>query len=454
MILGLVLSVLAGNAEPRKFTNIVCFVKFADQPDWTPDYAKYEKLFNDNTAGANSVVNYFHDMSYGKMEWSSTIIPVVYTDKHKKAYFQEESASNSLGYSYLDLLLNTRTNTLVKDMCAAIESQLPEGLLLDGNNDGRVDNVTVIICGDSESSSSYMLWPQNNVVSTAWLNGVQCKNYLMVFDGANGYKTTAYAKEPQPLSTGILCHEMMHTLNAYDLYTSAKPHLNPVYVWDLMSDNQQVPQSLSAHVRATYGAAYGDWIPESDIVEIISEGTYTLKPLTSSSSDGVVYKVYPDKTKSEYFLMEYRDKSNQWDASLPYGGVLVYRVNPGMHGNTGASDKYEMYVFRPYGSTSVVGTVGKAPLGEETGRTSFGTANDADYPFYSDGSRANFSVSNVKKCTEGMSFDIKFNSSAVSEIEIDTLDGSEQIFTLQGIQIKEVSVPGIYIVNGRKVYLH
>ena len=453
MIAGLLLSVLAGNAEPQKLTNIVCFVKFADQSDWQPDYAKYEKMFNDITPGANSVANYFHDMSYGKMEWNSTIIPVVYTDTHRTGYFQEESASNAIGYTYLDLLLNTRTNTLVKDMCAAIQSQLPEGILLDGNKDGRVDNLTVIICGDSGTSSSEMLWPKNNVVSTAWLNGVQCKNYLMVFDGANGYKNTAYGKEPQVLSTGILCHEMMHTLNAYDLYTSSKPHLNPVYVWDLMSDNQQVPQSLSAHVRATYGAAFGEWIPESEIVEIISAGTYSVKPVTSPTPDGVAFKIHPDKSRSEYFMIECRDKSNQWDASLPYGGLLVYRVNPGMRGNTGASDKYEMYVFRPYGSISVVGTIGKAPLGEETGRTSFGTANDADYPFYSDGTRANFSVSNVKKSSDGMSFDLSFNTSGVTEIEIDALDGTEKIYTLQGMRINRVTTPGIYIVNGKKRFL-
>ena len=152
-------------------------------------------------------------------------------------------------------------------------------------------------------------------------------------------------------------------------------------------------------------------------------------------------------------MIECRDKSNQWDASLPYGGLLVYRVNPGMRGNTGASDKYEMYVFRPYGSTSVVGTIGKAPLGEETGRTSFGTANDADYPFYSDGTRANFSVSNVKKSSDGMSFDLSFNTSGVTEIEIDALDGTEKIYTLQGMRINRVTTPGIYIVNGKKRFL-
>lgn len=78
----------------------------------------------------------------------------------------------------------------------------------------------------------------NNRGATAYLGGVKVGNYLKVFDGANGYKSMV----PQKINTGVLCHEMTHTLGAYDLYTTkgnANSTLEPVNVWDLMSDNQE-----------------------------------------------------------------------------------------------------------------------------------------------------------------------------------------------------------------------
>lgn len=445
-------------AETAKMANIVCFVKFSDQADqeFEHDFAYYEKMMNDRTSGANSVVNYFTDMSYGKFDWESTIIPFVYIDSHPRAYFLPKTESNPDGYTMLDVMLNTRTNTLVRDMCAAISSHIPEGTLLDANGDSRVDNLVVILCGDSDTSASNMLWPKNAIVSTAYINGVQCKNYLMVFDGANGFYTPVYGdKQRLPLTTGILCHEMMHTLDAYDLYTSSgNPKLQPVNVWDLMSDNNSVPQSLSAYIRSTYGNKYGDWLPSKNIVEITGDGNYTVAPINSPEPATVAYKIVPDNTKSEYFMIEYRDRSNMWDTSLPNGGLLVYRVYPGMRGNTGASDKYEMYVFRPGGTTQVAGYWAKAPLGPDTGRTEFGTPENADYPFYSDGSRANFAITDVKVCEGGMNFNVSLtNGAAVDEIPIDSFEGTENIYTLQGMRLNCIPGPGIYIVNGRKVLI-
>ena len=69
-----------------KMANVVCFVKFADQADneWNHDFDYYETMFNDASEGANSVRNYFHDMSYGKMEWTSTIVRTVYVDTRNR----------------------------------------------------------------------------------------------------------------------------------------------------------------------------------------------------------------------------------------------------------------------------------------------------------------------------------------------------------------------------------
>jgi len=430
--------------------NVVCFVKFADQVDnaWEHDFDYYEAMFNSTGEGANSVRNYFSDMSYGKMDWESTLVLTEYVDSHNRGYFCEKSDSNPDGYTFLDVLLDTRTKTLVKDLCEFMSDKIPDDVVLDANNDGTVDNMVIIFNGNSDIGASKMLWPANNTAPAARLKGLNVGNYLKVFDGANGYKSLV----PQKLNTGVLCHEMMHTLNAYDLYTSGSSKLEPVNVWDLMSDNQKKPQGFSAYMRMTYGADYGAWLPESDIVTLGEAGEYELLPVSSKEEGCVAYKIVPDKNKPEYFMIEYRDKADMWDASLPNSGLLVYRVNPSVNGNLG--NKFEMYVFRPGGSADAAGQVSKAPLGPDTGRTSFGLANDADYPFYSDGTRAEFSITDVKKTGKGMSFRFYPDTdgdSAVDGIEADDDSSEVIIYNLQGVRIDRISSPGIYIVNGKKI---
>lgn len=454
-------------AEPLKLYNVVCFVKFADEADkeWEHDRDYYEQMFNNSDPGANSVRNYFSDMSYGRLEWESFLMPFEYVDSHSVGYFCPKDSNNPEGYADLDLMLDTRIKSLVRDMCNFFSEKLAtfdvngDGVVneedkfpMDGNGDGEIDNLVIIICGNSDINSSRMLWPANNRGASAYINGLKVGNYLKVFDGANGYKSTLYEYIPLKLNTGVLCHEMMHTLNAYDLYTSSKTNtLEPVNVWDLMSDNQTVPQGLTAYTRMTYGTDFGNWLPKSDVPVLTEAGEYTLPPLSTQGDAPVAFKIVPSKTRDEYFMVEYRDKSDMWDSSLPNSGLLVYRVKPGTQGNLGSN--MELYVFRPNGSTTSGGIVNSAPLGPDTRRTSFGHADDNDYPFFSDGTRAYFCLTNVKKTAEGMSFKFfpNITASAVTELEAEDENTPQIIYNLQGVRIDRITSPGIYIVNGRKV---
>lgn len=436
--------------EPYKLANLVCFVKFADQADdaWKHDFEYYETLFNASGDKINSVRNYFSDMSYGKLDWESTIVVTEYIDSHTRNYFCEKSDSNPEGYTYLDYILSTRIRTLVKDMCSFLNDKLPDDVVLDADGDGSVDNIVMIVNGNSERGSSNMLWPANNKISSATIRDLDVKNYLLVFDGANGYTSII----PQQINTGVLCHEMMHTLDAYDLYTSSTPKLEPVNVWDLMSDNQKRPQGLTAYMRMAYGKEFGNWLPENDVPVLSESGEYDILPISSREDGVVAYKVVPDPSQDEYFMIEYRDRSDFWDMSLPASGLLVSRVNPKVNGNLGA--KHELYIFRPDGSTTTAGKISRAPLGENTGRLHFGRIDDADFPFYSDGTRAEFCITDVKKTDTGMSFRFwpeTIADSAVGEIEADDTPAEDIIYTIQGIRIPRISAPGLYIVNGKKV---
>ena len=448
----LLLTASLGASAAQKLSNVVCFVKFADQEsdEWEHDFDFYETLFNSTAEGANSVRNFYSDMSYGKLDWESVLVRTVYVDSHNRNYFLPKSTSNPDGYSSLESILGyPRLKTLVKDACAAIVDKLPSDVDTDGNDDGYVDNLVLVINGNSAISASNMLWPANNRNSNSavTLGGAQVHNYLVVFDGANGYKSL----QGIDINTGVLCHEMMHTLGAYDLYTSKSSVLNPVGTWDLMSDNGVTPQGFSAYVRSQYGRDYGDWLPESDIVEISRPGRYQINPISSASSSNVAYKIVPDPAKEEFFMIEYRDKTDMWDAQLPTSGLLVSRVHPGYGGNLGSDNAYELYIFRPGGSTTSGGTLSKAPLGPDTGRTSFGLDTDDDYPFYGDGTRAPFAITDVEANPDGsMSFNYSAAQSAISDIIGDPADGESAIYNLQGQRLQRIITPGLYIVNGEK----
>lgn len=452
-----ILIALAGNAAPLKLTNVVCFVKFSDQDYnvWfhekedqiTPPYSYYETFFNDNSENANSVRNYFKTMSYGRVDWESNIVRYEYVDDNPSNYYKPYSESNKIGYTSLETILDTRFTALVRKVCKAIEQKIGDDVVLDGNDDGEVDNLTIIINGSSALSSSQVLWPQNKRVTSTEIKGIRVGNVLRVFDGYNGYK----GLDGIDINIGVVCHEMMHSLNAYDLYTSkSSPQTQPVNIWDLMSDNQIVPQSLTAYMRNSYSKGFGEWIKDDEIVSLTEGGTYTVNPLNSVTPENVAYKIITDKNRQEYFMIEYRDRKDIWDAKLPAGGLLVYRVNPEINGNLGAAP--EIYIFRPDGSESAPGDVRQAPLGPDTNRFSFGTSTDKDYPFYSDGVKATFSLSDVKKKGDGMEFTLTLNgNAAVDEIGIDNIDGNQVIFNLQGQRLRSINVPGIYIVNGKKV---
>ncbi len=463
--LTLMLSILSLTAfASHKMANVVCFVKFADQAkeEWAHDFDYYGSMFNNTGDDANSVRKYFHDMSYGNMDWESTIVTTVYTDSHIRNYFRRSSSTNPDGYNSLEMMLGTREQTLIKDMCAFLDEKLPDDIFLDGDDDGNIDNLVIIIAGECEIGSSHLLWPANNICRTtsAYLKGKKVRNYLKVFDKANGWDKSF---KGIPLNTGVLCHEMMHTLNAYDLYSNGSPKLNPVGVWDLMSDNNIVPQSFSAYTRATYGKDYGDWLPESRIEQISQSGVYTLPSHNSMDAESVACKIVPEKSRGEYYMLEYRDKASVWDKALPNSGLLIYRVDPSVNGNLGGQD-FEMYVFRPGGSTEKAGKIELAPLGKDTGRFSFGTDADEDYPFNVYGQKAGFSISEVSEADGKVSFRVNLGESGIDGItgdsnilRFDAATGTViapdainvVVYDLAGKTVSDLSVsaPGIYVVK-------
>lgn len=415
----LVCHVKAFNTNMGEVGNLVCFVRFADEdPEvFEKNISVYETLFNSDANDANSVYRYFYQASYGQLSWRSTFFPepsdgkiVSYCAHYERDYYRTyEESLRPTGYQ-TSAEGESRMLALVREIAAYLSNNLPDAEVIDKNDDGMVYNLCIVFSGQSELTSKRgVLWPQRKDLalpdeSAIYVKGKKLVGYLQVFDEANGYENY----ESITLNTGVLCHEMSHSLGTYDLY-HASGELNPVGVWDLMSDNQKAAQNMTAYTKWRYCK----WLDE--IPEISESGTYSLNPIGGDTQENIAYKIKP-LGSDEYFMVEYR-KQEGFDANLPGAGLLVYRINPAyMGGNVnynGTTRLDEQYIFRPGGTTSADGDLSRATFSEESGRTVFG--DDASQkPFYSNGQEAPFAITNVSACGSTISFNLQLLSNHIS----------------------------------------
>lgn len=436
-------------AAPSKMVNVVCFVRFADEPDTVfihkPDF--YDKLYNDTSKTANSVFNYFSWSSYRQFEWTSLFYPVQtdtsgnvmsFKSSLKRGELQPYNAlTNPIGYkSYYDA--TCIEHDLVRELGEYLDTVIPDSVKLDWRSSGTIDNLTVILSGNSEKSSSKgILWPHQDS-SLLWafikLKNHVLSRYLVVFDNANGFKSG----QPVQINTGVLCHEMTHVLGAPDLYTLSTDNSNPVGTWDLMSDNNVTPQGMTAYTRWKYGK----WI--DDIPQITADGDYELRPVGSETNDNVAYRIVASKASSEFFMLEYRKQEGTFESGIPSSGLICYRISDSYSGNLNGNGK-EMYIFRQNATSNWKKAAMSADIGITEGNTS---ASPIKFKF-SDGKTAPFSISNVGYCNGTISFHVSGLSTGLEETVLQDNPLEKVTFNLYG-QPVDGSYRGIVIIDGKK----
>lgn len=395
-----------------KVGNTVCFVRFADEEAtvFNRNLSFYERLFN--TADL-SVRNYFLTASFGQLDWTTQFVAeegniISYQAQHNRSYYCPYDAS-VYPDGYADATAAAaREQALVREIAEWLTTQSQnlttlQSQNLDINNDGLVDNLCIVISGNSGISSRYALWPHRSDLAlpdekAVYISDKKLVGYLMVFDGANGFTSNF---DGITLNTGVLCHEMSHSLGTYDLYHTSGS-MNPVGVWDLMSDNQREAQQMLVYTKWRY-CKWVDTIPE-----ITESGTYTLTPSSA-------LKIQP-KGKDEYFIVEYRRKVG-YDRNLPSEGLIVYRINPkysmGNVGYNGTTRLDEVYVVRPGGSPKSDGNISNAALAQGNTYNSMGVDGGMTAAFYEDGTTAPITITNVSAPGDEISFTI-----TIGEVQI------------------------------------
>ncbi len=370
------------------FNNLVVFIRFSDQPEYTESLNVYSNQFN----GTNTVsmTEYFKEVSKNQLSLNTTFYPnpaattiVSFQDTHPRRYYQPYSASNPEGYRTDNDYIN-REMTLLKNAIDFVRAQVEgSGIDYDHNDDQLIDNVCFIIKGKTDGWSD-LLWPHQWSLYT----------YDVRINGARVYDFNFQLSEA--LGVSVLCHEMFHSLGAPDLYRYENDDITPVGPWDLMSHNKTPPQHMSAYMKMKYGK----WF--SQIPVITTDGTYTLNPLSSDAF--AAYKIPSPNSSSEFFVVEYRKAEGRFESSLVGTGLIIYRVNQSLEGNAqGPPD--EVYVYRPNGTTRNDGTINAAPFSSTLGRTDF---NDQTNPscFLSNGAPGGIRISNIGAAGNTITFTV------------------------------------------------
>ncbi len=371
-----------------QINNITIFIRFSDQTEFGQNISTYNSMFN-GTSG-NTMQSYFLEASYNTLDVETNFYPtssttvVSWQDSHPRAYYTPYSSSNTIGYNG-DTESKDREFALLVNAVNGVSFQIPSNLVVDGDYDGKVDNVCFIIKGETEGWSD-LLWPHRWSIydRSVYINNKRV--YDFNFQLSESLSSSG---------VGVLCHEMFHSLGAPDLYHYTSDGISPVGSWDLMENNANPPQHMGAYMKYKYG----NWI--STIPTISTSGTYTLNPLTSST--GQCYRINSPNSSSEYFVLEFRKKTGTFESSVPGSGMLIYRINPAYDGNAdGPPD--EVYLFRPGGSPTANGSVYSANFSSQTNRTSFDDTSNP-YGFLSNGNPAGISISMIgSSATSTISF--------------------------------------------------
>ncbi|MDR0232697.1 MAG: M6 family metalloprotease domain-containing protein [Dysgonamonadaceae bacterium] len=345
---------LRASAVAGTRNNIVVYIRFSDDPEFTQSPGYFADLFNKDAPGA-SLYRYFNDISHGQLNISSTFYPIPtgttvlsYKDSYPRSTF--ENVTDQMQQAALE-------HALLERAIDAIENEVPTDLNLDTNNDGYVDNICFIVKGNPGAWNT-LLWPHQWYLFSrtvklhgkrVWAYTFQIENHLISSSGRQG----------------VLVHEMYHSLGAPDYYRYENTTINPVGIWDVMaSTSANPPQSSTAWVSHKYAP----WVTP-EITEITQPGTYTINNVWSETNN--CYKIASPNSTKEFFLIEYRDRNVIWDTSSPGSGLIIYRVNSILTGNaSGPPD--EVYVFRPGASnTTTNGNLNNAYFSSQIGRTTF-----------------------------------------------------------------------------------
>ena len=387
-------------AEPKTsgynhgtMNNVVIFIRFSNETSCTStSFSSIDAMFNDSTAGAVSMFNYFWHTSYHNLRIITQYYPapsgntvLSYQDSHPRSYFMPYNATtNPNGYSG-DTERRQREFTLLENAVNWVNtySPVPSNVDIDMDNDNYVDNICFVVSG-TYTGWNDLLWPHkwNLYDRNVYLNGKRVFTFNLQLAGSG----THY------FSVSTFCHEMTHTLGAPDIYHYYNyTEVSPGGSWDLMNSNQTPPQQSNSFFKYNYL----NWFDSIPLIE--DSGRYTMSSLATGPNHA--YKI-ASSNPHEWYILEYRNNADTFDSSIPNRGMLIWRYNDlptadnAMFNFTDTLN--QLWLFRPNSNIDTVnGTISSAAFGVNNRNHFDSTSNPR--PYLCDGTPDNsFSITDIQ----------------------------------------------------------
>lgn len=338
--------------------SIVAFVRFDEQDEFPTSrtYSQYSDMFN--LMDAPSLKDYYDEVSSGQLTINSFLYPdpsaggfvISIQVPWERGYFSPYiEGVNDIGYPAGEG--GPRKRELFEYVVDQLDTMVPTNLNIDMDNDGKVDGVTLIVCGPTDAWGD-LLWPTSNSSATPYhsINGKNVHAVILNFQGS--------------LGISVICHEMGHQIGAPDFYHYRQwepwHSIQPVSTWCLMASDR------TQHWLTHNKWKYGQWFsaiptitptanPTTYSLTAVNESPYTCYRINSSLPD-------------QYYMVEYRKQAGRYESNLLGSGLIVYRVMTGINGNaSGPPD--EIYVYRPNGTLTENGQPDNAFFSLQSGRT-------------------------------------------------------------------------------------
>ena len=459
-------AVAVAQNDVRELTNLVVFVRFADDAEINRSFAAIDTMFNGKTEGYLSVYNFFKVMSYDKIHYNTVYtnniqngVIVSYQDVYPRGYFEPYSTQNPIGYQGENPFIGVsmREAQLLGRIVRYVDSLhlVDTNVVLDGDGDGDIDNISFIVKGGTGAWAS-ILWPHmeyfphDSLDYVAEINGVRPNTFNFEFEGAQSSLFSAH----------VFRHEMGHSLDLPDLYHYTHyDNVSPAGYWDMMCSNYTPNHTAAIYKNKILHVS-------DDPIEITEDGDYTLRSVGSSSSQNC-YFIRSEIDPNQWFVLEYRNWNDLFDEGIPGTGLLVARWNDtvpldymGMFANAFFdfyTQAHQYWIFRPGSDVDTVnGDIWRAHFSQASGRTSFGPTTDP-HPYLTDGTpETSFEITNIQENGTELTFHVHFLH--VGLAERDHMDGVKvwpnpvrDNLTVEGENVCRVE---LYDAVGHRVLVH
>ena len=471
--------------------NMVLLVSFSDTSQDMLDAFNASYYIADNILGIKTNWQNFMwsvdgiKQTYVQRTWRDYLYEISQGQCNVKSYFPQTQADGKVVHITLDRPASDykeNDGLLVGDVASKFNAQF-----------GSYDVSKTDKSGKSSKSSksgdgfidNLMIVPTTSGVFTSHKGSLGEVVTFGSGSSARGVKESITVVEPFELSSdgssfneSVAVHEYLHTLGARDYYRNYNYNGiggNPVSHWDVMASGSVYSWPL-AFTRESIGWAS---IPEVNLKDL--KNSYTLyapadsdaKKDVSNPSKPQALKIKTSLSSSEYFIVEYRQKSTNsfgYDRYIGASGLIVYRVNE-THSTMGniRGDDY-VYVFRP-GETGLkdsAGDIDRAAIaagsyvsqGDKTLNTSIGSTDlDAQFTdntiFFENGLNSGIKIDAVSQTDGSITFKISTADYEQADMweALTNADGSTPFGTWESPSVEATSDGSSpYILTGKYLY--